>query len=110
MTTLLGGLTPAEIARAFLATEPAIQQRIVRAKRTLAEARVPFELPRDADLATDAVDEAMAREEQTMIAALTRQLDEQGDTAAAAAQVRALMFVARFRQDIDRRLEQLDAH
>jgi len=46
---LLGGLTPAEIARAFLVSEPAIQQRIVRAKRTLAEARVPFELPRDED-------------------------------------------------------------
>jgi len=42
---LLGGLTPGEIARAFLATETAIQQRIVRAKRTLAEARVPFEVP-----------------------------------------------------------------
>jgi len=43
---LLCGLTTAEIARAFLATEPAIAQRIVRAKRTLAEARVPFEVPR----------------------------------------------------------------
>ncbi|WP_341886659.1 RNA polymerase sigma factor [Variovorax sp. YR752] len=43
---LLGGLSTAEIARAFLATEPTIAQRIVRAKRTLAEARVPFELPR----------------------------------------------------------------
>lgn len=42
---LLGGLTTAEIARAFLATEPAIAQRIVRAKRTLSEAGVPFELP-----------------------------------------------------------------
>ena len=42
---LLGGLTPAEIARAFLTTESAIQQRIVRAKRTLSEARVPFEVP-----------------------------------------------------------------
>jgi len=46
---LLGGLTPAEIARAFLVTETTIQQRIVRAKRTLTEARVPFELPRDED-------------------------------------------------------------
>ena len=46
---LLGGLTPGEIARAFLATETAIQQRIVRAKRTLAEARVPFEVPGAAD-------------------------------------------------------------
>ncbi|HEX7643999.1 MAG TPA: RNA polymerase sigma factor [Burkholderiaceae bacterium] len=43
---LLGGLTTAEIARAFLAPEPTIAQRIVRAKRTLAEARVPFEVPR----------------------------------------------------------------
>jgi predicted RNA polymerase sigma factor len=43
---LLGGLTTAEIARAFLLTEAAIGQRIVRAKRTLAEAHVPFELPR----------------------------------------------------------------
>ncbi len=42
---LLGGLTTPEIARAFLATEPAIAQRIVRAKRTLSEAGVPFELP-----------------------------------------------------------------
>ena len=39
---LLGGLTTAEIARAFLATEPAIAQRIVRAKKALARARVPF--------------------------------------------------------------------
>ena len=43
---LLGGLTTAEIARAFLVAEPTIAQRIVRAKRTLAEARVPFETPR----------------------------------------------------------------
>jgi predicted RNA polymerase sigma factor len=42
---MLGGLTPAEIARAFLTSESAIQQRIVRAKRTLGEARVPFEVP-----------------------------------------------------------------
>jgi RNA polymerase sigma factor (sigma-70 family) len=42
---LLGGLTTGEIARAFLAQEPAIAQRIVRAKRTLADARVPFEIP-----------------------------------------------------------------
>jgi RNA polymerase sigma factor (sigma-70 family) len=42
---LLGGLTTAEIGRAFLVPEPTIAQRIVRAKRTLAEARVPFELP-----------------------------------------------------------------
>jgi RNA polymerase sigma factor (sigma-70 family) len=48
---LLGGLTTAEIARAFLATEPTIAQRIVRAKRTLTEARVPFELPHGDTLA-----------------------------------------------------------
>src|SRR6185436_2846546 len=49
---LLGGLTTDEIARAFLAAEPAIAQRIVRAKRTLTEARVPFEVPRGAELAS----------------------------------------------------------
>jgi RNA polymerase sigma factor (sigma-70 family) len=43
---LLGGLTTDEIARAFLVPEPTIAQRIVRAKRTLAAARVPFEVPR----------------------------------------------------------------
>jgi RNA polymerase sigma factor (sigma-70 family) len=48
---LLGGLSTAEIARAFLVGEAAIAQRIVRAKRTLAEARVPFELPRGDTLA-----------------------------------------------------------
>jgi RNA polymerase sigma factor (sigma-70 family) len=48
---LLGGLSTAEIARAFLVSEPTIAQRIVRAKRTLAEARVPFEVPRGAELA-----------------------------------------------------------
>jgi RNA polymerase sigma factor (sigma-70 family) len=48
---LLGGLTTAEIARAFLAPEPTIAQRIVRAKRTLTEAHVPFEVPQGADLA-----------------------------------------------------------
>ena len=47
---LLGGLTTEEIARAFLAPEPTIAQRIVRAKRTLAEAMVPFEVPRGEDL------------------------------------------------------------
>ena len=43
---LLGGLTTDEIARAFLVSEPTIAQRIVRAKRTLAKERVPFEVPR----------------------------------------------------------------
>jgi predicted RNA polymerase sigma factor len=43
---LVGGLTTEEIARAFLAPEPTIAQRIVRAKRTLAEKRIPFEVPR----------------------------------------------------------------
>jgi RNA polymerase sigma factor (sigma-70 family) len=48
---LVGGLTTEEIARAFLVTEKAVAQRIVRAKRTLAEARVPFEVPRGPELA-----------------------------------------------------------
>src|SRR5690348_12886762 len=43
---LLGGLTTAEIARAYLVPEPTIAQRIVRAKRTLSKAQVPFEVPR----------------------------------------------------------------
>ncbi len=47
---LLGGLTTEEIARAFLSSEPTIAQRIVRAKRTLAEAEVPFEVPRGDEL------------------------------------------------------------
>lgn len=47
---LLGGLTTDEIARAFLTSEPTVAQRIVRAKRTLSEARVPFEMPRDGEL------------------------------------------------------------
>ena len=48
---LLGGLTADEIARAFLVSEPTVAQRIVRAKRTLSEAHVPFEVPRGPDLA-----------------------------------------------------------
>jgi predicted RNA polymerase sigma factor len=48
---LLGGLTTDEIARAFLVPEPTVAQRIVRAKRILNEARVPFEVPRGPDLA-----------------------------------------------------------
>jgi RNA polymerase sigma factor (sigma-70 family) len=47
---LLGGLTTEEIARAFLVPESTIAQRIVRAKRTVAEARAPFEVPRGAEL------------------------------------------------------------
>jgi RNA polymerase sigma factor (sigma-70 family) len=47
---LLGGLTTQEIARAFLVPEATVAQRIVRAKRTLAEARVPFEAPRGPEL------------------------------------------------------------
>jgi len=48
---LLGGLTTEEIARAFLVSGPTVAQRIVRAKRTLSEARVPFELPEAAERA-----------------------------------------------------------
>ncbi len=48
---LIGGLTTEEIARAFLVSEPTIAQRIVRAKRTLAEKQVPFEVPHGADRA-----------------------------------------------------------
>jgi RNA polymerase sigma factor (sigma-70 family) len=48
---LLGGLTTDEIARAFLVSDTTVAQRIVRAKRTLTEAQVPFEVPRREDLA-----------------------------------------------------------
>lgn len=48
---LIGGLTTEEIARAFLVPEPTVAQRITRAKRTLSEAGVPFEVPRGADRA-----------------------------------------------------------
>ena len=48
---LIGGLTTEEIGRAFLSPEPTIAQRIVRSKRTLAEKRIPFEIPRGPELA-----------------------------------------------------------
>jgi predicted RNA polymerase sigma factor len=47
---LLGGLTTDEIARAFLTTEPTVAQRIVRAKRTLSESHIPFEVPRPSEM------------------------------------------------------------
>ncbi|MBK7399550.1 MAG: RNA polymerase sigma factor [Myxococcales bacterium] len=49
---LVGGLTTEEIARAYLVPEPTVAQRIVRAKRTLSEARVPFEVPQATELAS----------------------------------------------------------
>ena len=64
----------------------------------------------DDGAAVQALDDTVARDEAAMLATLTTQLDKQQGTAAAAAQVRALMFVARFRQDIERRLDLLDEH
>ncbi|CAD5374485.1 Co-chaperone protein HscB homolog [Rubrivivax sp. A210] len=58
--------------------------------------------------AVERLDATVASDEQRLLAELTEMLDGRGDTAAAAAQVRALMFVARFRQDIERRLDALD--
>jgi molecular chaperone HscB len=57
-----------------------------------------------------ALDDEVARDERAGLARLEHLLDEAGDAAAAAAEVRALMFVARFREDIARRLEAMDAH
>jgi molecular chaperone HscB len=59
--------------------------------------------------AVEALDAEVARDEHAMLTELTTLLDERADTPAAAALVRALMFVARFRQDIQRRLDTLDA-
>jgi molecular chaperone HscB len=59
--------------------------------------------------AVEQLDAVVGADETAMLAQLGRTLDESGDTAAAAQQVRALMFVARFRDDIARRLEALDA-
>ncbi|MBL8308197.1 MAG: Fe-S protein assembly co-chaperone HscB [Rubrivivax sp.] len=58
--------------------------------------------------AVEQLDDTVAADEARRIAELAILLDERGDTAAAAAQVRALMFVARFREDIARRLDVLD--
>ncbi len=60
--------------------------------------------------AVQALDDRVAALERSLQETLTTHLDSAPDTAAAAAQVRALMFVARFRQDIDRRLDLLDTH
>ena len=60
--------------------------------------------------AVQALDDRVAALERGLQDTLVTQLDTASDTTAAAAQVRALMFVARFRQDIDRRLDQLDKH
>ncbi len=60
--------------------------------------------------AVQALDDQVACHEQALLAELSTLLDARHDTTAAAAQVRSLMFVARFRQDIERRLDKLDAH
>src|SRR3979490_3457623 len=62
---LLGGLTTDEIAHAFLVPEATVAQRIVRAKRTLAEARVPFEVPRGDELAPRAASGPQLRPSKT---------------------------------------------
>jgi len=58
--------------------------------------------------AVQRLDDEIARQESELLERLQHLLDEAGDAAQAAQQVRALMFVARFRQDIDRRLEALE--
>jgi molecular chaperone HscB len=63
----------------------------------------------DGATAVQALDDTVAAEERAMQARLVALLDEQGDTAAAAAQVRALMFVTRFREALSQRLERLSA-
>jgi molecular chaperone HscB len=60
-------------------------------------------------VAVERLDDEVAADEQALLVDLGRTLDELGDAASAAQQVRALMFVARFRSDIARRLEALDA-
>lgn len=62
----------------------------------------------DSPAAVEALDAEMAQQEQQMLGELARLLDEQNDPGAAAAEVRALMFMARFRHDIQRRLDTLD--
>jgi molecular chaperone HscB len=71
-------------------------------REALEEARSPAEV--------QALDELVHQQERTMLKLLTQLLDHDHNTAAAAEQVRALMFVARFGQDIERRLDQLGVH
>jgi molecular chaperone HscB len=71
--------------------------------------REALEEARQAD-AVQALDAEVAAQERAGLARLAALLDEAGDTAAAAAEVRRLMFLARFRDDVQRRLEALDAH
>ena len=76
---LLGGLTTEEIARAFLVPEPTIAQRIVRAKRTLAEKEVPFEVPRGAERAerlASVLERALPRVQRGLHGDRGRRLDQ----------------------------------